>query len=103
MQEAWLLFDESAIRQASGNPRGTVPLNLPRSGRVETEPDPKMVLHEAIRIASGLSGRRLQALPVTRHTRRVAELVDDFTPLRNLSAFGALERELQRVLESAGW
>ena len=30
MQEAWLLFDEAAIRRASGNPNGQIALALPK-------------------------------------------------------------------------
>ncbi|MHC5830744.1 MAG: hypothetical protein ACYT04_86055, partial [Nostoc sp.] len=29
MQEAWLLFDEAALRKAAGNPSGRQPLQLP--------------------------------------------------------------------------
>jgi len=31
MQEAWLLFDETALRKAAGNPNGTQKLNLPNT------------------------------------------------------------------------
>ena len=58
MQEAWLLFDENAIRRAAGNPRGTVDLGLPDARRLEDVPDPKSVLHEALRKATDLSTRR---------------------------------------------
>jgi hypothetical protein len=34
---------------------------------------------------------------------RVAELIDDFTPLRALSAFHALETELHAVTARQGW
>ena len=30
MHEAWLLFDESAIRRASGNPNGRIEIRLPK-------------------------------------------------------------------------
>lgn len=32
MTEAWLLFDEPAVRAAAGNPAGVVPLDLPAVG-----------------------------------------------------------------------
>ena len=94
MQEAWLLFDEAALRTAAGNPRGRQELQLPRLGDIERLPDPKAILRQIIRTASGLSGRRLHRLEVS--TQRVAELIDDFTPLRALLAFQALEQELIR-------
>jgi hypothetical protein len=43
MTEAWLLFDEKAIRQAAGNPRSATPLCLPLVSNVEDMPDPKAV------------------------------------------------------------
>jgi hypothetical protein len=101
MQEAWLLFDEIAIRTAAGNPRGRQELPLPRLGDMERLPDPKEILQQIVRTASGLSGRRLQRLTVS--TQRIADLIDDFTPLRALSAFQALEREIDTVVTDHGW
>ena len=40
MQEAWLLFDEAALRKAAGNPRGRQPLQLPDIRKLEQLPDP---------------------------------------------------------------
>jgi Domain of unknown function (DUF4276) len=44
MTEAWLLLDETAIREVSGRPTGTDPLELPHPTRVEAHPDPKAAL-----------------------------------------------------------
>jgi hypothetical protein len=41
MQEAWFLFDEAAIRRASGNPAGSVELQLPKLSGCENIPDPR--------------------------------------------------------------
>jgi hypothetical protein len=60
MMEARFLFNEQAIREASGNPAGREALNLPRLREIETLPDPKEVLYRLLRDASGLSGRRLR-------------------------------------------
>ncbi|HXT41312.1 MAG TPA: hypothetical protein VN887_14985, partial [Candidatus Angelobacter sp.] len=60
MTEAWLLFDEAAIRHAAGNPNGTTPLNLPSVSRVEDLPDPKAVLNEALLQATDKPTRRLK-------------------------------------------
>jgi hypothetical protein len=103
MQEAWLLFNESAIRRAAGNPHGRQRLNLPRLDELERLPDPKHHLQELLREASGLSGRRRKKLLVSLYAQRVLELIDDFAPLRRLAAFNALEGEARRVIEANGW
>lgn len=99
MQEAWLLFDEPAIRQAADNPNGTEPLALPSLSKIESVPHPKDVLIDTLRTASGLSGRHLQRFKrrESRAAHRVADLITDFAPLRNVSAFRAFETEI-RVL-----
>jgi hypothetical protein len=103
MLEAWLLFDEAALRRASGNPNGKQPLWLPDKSELEGLPDPKSVLHELLREASGLRGRRRSRRPVGKLAVRVAELTGDFSPLRALPAFSSLEEELRQVVESQGW
>ena len=102
MGEAWLLIDEAAIRMASGNPISRSPLILPSISRLESLPDPKNILYGLIRKASGLRGRRLKNLGVNKCVHRVAELINDFTPLRQLSAFTSLESDLERQIESLG-
>ncbi len=103
MQEAWLLFDDAAIRHAAGNRSGRQALNLPPIKRLEDLPDPKAELYERLKQASGLSGRRLKRFPVHKRARRVAELVDDFSPLRALSAFKALENDIVEIIERQSW
>jgi hypothetical protein len=103
MQEAWFLFDEPAIRTASGNPNGQLEFDLPPISKLESIPDPKAVLHEALRIFSGLKGRRLKAFRASVHANRVAELIDDFSPLRRLSAFRDFEERLNAALQSGNW
>lgn len=61
MTEAWLLFDERAVRWAAGNPNGRQALGLSIKN-VEANPDPKSLLREAIKTASGKTGRRLRKL-----------------------------------------
>ncbi len=94
MLEAWLLFDEKAIRKAANNPNGESSLDLPKLKTVESLPDPKKILHDAIRSASGLSGRRASGLNVGVAVQRISELVTDFTPLRRLPAFRHLEEQI---------
>lgn len=102
MQEAWLLFDESAIRNAAGNPNGTTPLNLPPLSSVESIPDPKKVLHDMLQNACGLSGRRLKKFSPNRAAAFVTQYATDYTKLRRLSAFQQLEKDVES-LRLAGW
>lgn len=94
MSEAWLLFDEAAIRHAAGNRSGRQPLELPQLARVEALPDAKQVLHNLLSNACGLTGRRLRQFEVRRHARRVSEFITDFSPLRKLPAFARLEQDV---------
>ena len=103
MQEAWLLFDEAAINHAAGNPSNHESLNLPSINRLEDLPDPKTELHERLKQASNLGRRRLATFQVSQRARRVTQFVKDFSPLRRLSAFAALESELQQIIEQQGW
>lgn len=103
MQEAWLLFDEPSLRRAADNPRGHMPLPLPSLGEIEAIPNPKALIHELLREASGLRPGRLQRFHTAPRVHRLAELIEDFGPLRGLSAFQALERDLRGLLEAKSW
>jgi hypothetical protein len=103
MTEAWLLFDILALRKAASNPNGKVALQLPNIKSLENELDPKNVLHQILRQASGLSSRRLRKFSADDCTHRVSELINDFSPLRVLPAFVALETELKNVIKNQGW
>jgi hypothetical protein len=101
MTEAWLLVDESAIRRAANNPNGQVDLEIPRVSRLESLPDPKATLREALLRASGhVSPRRRQRFQrdLGRCFHLVAEYTPDFSPLRQLAAYQAFEAELRQVL-----
>jgi hypothetical protein len=103
MQEAWLLFDEAALRAAANNRNGKQSLALPSINELESIPDPKTILRKLLQKASGLNGRRLRKFQrqIGLYTRRITEFVDDFTPLRQLKAFNALEQEIQQTLFAA--
>ena len=103
MTEAWLLFDEPAIRFAAGNPHGTDGLGLPVIQTVEAVAEPKRVLAEALRRACGLSGRRLKRWSPGDSVHRLSRLIGDYSPLRNLPAFRSLEQELLAILKERGW
>ena len=100
MTEAWLLFSEDLIRQAAGNPSGRLPLSLP--GQWERLVDPKETLHEALRKASGHSGRRLASFNAVQAAYRVAELATDFSPLRLLPTFRQVEEDTAYELRVLG-
>lgn len=100
MSEAWLLFDESAIRAAAGNPNGKVKLGVPKLKELERLADPKAALREAVLTASEATGRKRQKLDTTGIPRVVANFIDDFSPLRHLSAFQSFEEEVRRFAES---
>ncbi|MHC4566509.1 MAG: hypothetical protein ACYTE3_12205 [Planctomycetota bacterium] len=103
MTEAWLLFDAGAIREAADNPNGTVRLNLPRLNRLEGIPDPKARLHALIREAAELGTHRTSRFRVGHRVQRIPEYIQDFSPLRESTAFANLEEELRRTIESQGW
>ena len=98
MQEAWLLFDESAIRRAAGNPNGCNPLNLPNSKSVENLLDPKEFLFALIRESSGRKGARLKKLNLHKCAFLVSQAIADFSPLRSLDAFCVLEEQIKKTL-----
>ncbi|MDZ4767015.1 MAG: DUF4276 family protein [Chloroflexota bacterium] len=100
MQEAWLLWDETAIRQAVGNPNGKTRLDLPAINRLERIEDPKAQLHDLLRQASERSPRRLKDFNPAKQAHRIVEMIDDFAPLRQLAAFERLEHDLAALLQT---
>lgn len=103
MTEAWLLFDEPAIRFAAGNPQGKEQLELPGLSTVERVADPKTLLAQALRRASGLGGRRLRRWSQGEAVHRLSLRVSDFSPLCQLAAFRSLQEDLVRVISERGW
>jgi hypothetical protein len=103
MTEAWLLFDETALRRAAANPNGKHPLQLPNLTQLEDKPDPKRLLYNLLIEASGLGSNRRRKLRVEELVHRVAEFIDDFASLRAMPAFKALEDELTQVIQEQDW
>jgi len=101
MQEAWLLHDEAALREAAGRPSGTEDLGLP-ADRWDRLADPKKTLHQALRVANGATGRRAKRFKPAVAAHRLANLITDWTPLRTLAAFAQLERDTRTALEKLG-
>ena len=97
MQEAWLLINEAALRRAAGNPNGTQSLAMPDAQKLEELADPKQLIRELLRQASGLRGRRLKRFNWRSSAHRVAEMIDDFSILYRLAAFQRLAAAVERV------
>lgn len=98
MTEAWLLHDRDALCRAAGRPSFARALTLPSARQWESLPDPKETLRGALRSASGASGRRARDLNEGIATYQMAELITDWSPLRQLSAFQRLESDLRAAL-----
>ena len=103
MTESWLLSSEAAIRCAAGRPAGTAQLPIPSARGLEGVGDPKAKFEELLCAASEHRGRKLEQfrreLPSLKY--RVAELVEDFTPLMQLPAFRSFYDELGAALDGA--
>lgn len=98
MTEAWLLIDPEMIRAAAGRPSGKEDLGLPPIGKLEHESHPKEVLKEAFRRAHGATGRRAHRFDPAQAMSRLANLIEDWTPLRRLNAFRRFEKDTRAAL-----
>ncbi|MEU6484421.1 DUF4276 family protein [Streptomyces sp. NPDC046887] len=98
--EAWLLLDESAIRQVAENPNGRARLVLPRGITAEQIKDPKAALRTALATANGSTGRRLekfrQRFPHHRH--KLLQRLDPGGPVTQLSSWREFIEDLQKAL-----
>lgn len=101
MTEAWFLLDEPALRSAAGNPNGRNALAMPQISTLEQIPDPKALLYDLLRQASGRSVRRLKRFRPAASANRLSELIDDFAPLGALPAFQAMQREIRAAIDHA--
>ena len=101
MTEAWLLFDERAIRKAAGRPNGTAPIKLPAAP--DGLPDPKKTLRELLLAAADVTGRKKKKFEKSIPTRvhRVAEYLPGIAPLRALDAFQRFELDLRAAVDDA--
>lgn len=98
MTEAWLIANEKPIRSAVGNPNGVGLLGLPPIKDIETLPDPKSILFEALKAASGLSASRKRRFNPHQYRHRVSELMDDLDSVRKLCSFRHLEAQIKKHL-----
>ena len=95
MLEAWLLLDESAIRSASGNPNGRMPLSLPSPSRVEADYDPKETLHSLLRDASGFGSHRLAKYPAARNALLVSDRINSLDRLKQVPSFNRMQTAVE--------
>lgn len=103
MTEAWLLHDEPAIRAAAERPAGREVLALPRIRDVESRPDPKAVLLAALDAARGpVTARRRRQFNIRGAVHRVAELIDDWSPLEQLPSYRRLDADTCAALAALG-
>jgi len=101
--EAWLLVDADVIRSVVGNPGSGQPLDLPKLRDVEETTDPKQrlrtVLDEARRRQRHKRKHRaMSKSEFSQYRRKLLEQLDIDGPVRQLSAWQALERDLTRAL-----
>ena len=104
MTEAWLLIDEGMIRHVAKRPHSTDDLGLPPISRIETHPDPKKLLQDALSAASGLQGRKLKRFQrqFSNNRRTLLQRLDVNGPVRNLRSWKALESSLDRIVAPLG-
>ena len=95
--EAWLLFDEPALRKAADNPNGKIRLAMPKLSKIESLPNPKQTLRKLLIQASEGPPNRLRRFSEARAARLVTQFIGDFSPLRKLSAFRRLEGEFANL------
>jgi hypothetical protein len=100
MMETWLLIDEQAIKKAAGNRNYQTDMNLPRLKDLERHPNPKTLLHDLLKNASGLKGRNLDKFNPHQAVHLVAENIEDFSALRQLSAFQILEADIRNAVDT---
>jgi hypothetical protein len=62
-----------------------------------------ILLYRALRQASNLGKRRADQFDPRRCVYVLAERIDDFAPLRVLSAFQALEADIAHMIREQGW
>lgn len=104
--EAWLLTDESAIRNVVGKPNGNSIFELPTTRQIEMTASPKEMLAAACLSASGTTGarhrREVRAFPLRRTA--LLDRLDLSGPVNNLPSWqrflADLDRSAQIVLAS---
>ena len=100
--EAWLLVDEGAIRRVVGRPKGRVDLQIPALVLIEKSSSCKDILRSALLAASETTGRgrdRVRQM-FDQHRMLLLERLDTDGPVRSLSAWLRLERDVSTAVEN---
>lgn len=100
MMETWLLIDKEAIKKASGNRKYPGNIPLPPISKLEKETNPKEILHNLLKEVSNLRGRRLDKFKVQQKVNLVAEFIENYEKLRNLTAFKIFEQDFLSAMEN---
>ncbi len=98
MTEAWFLIDEAAIKNVAGFRNNRASLSLPTLRQLEGVPDPKALLYDKIRTASGHTGRKLKKVRPQQIIHTLADVIEDYSPLDQLSAFQSLRHALTTAI-----
>lgn len=98
MLEAWFLMWKEELREAAGNPKGKEAFKLPAVKSIEKISDPKEHLYDLLKTASGLSKRRLKKFKPNKGLHFLSDLIRDYSPLRQLSAFKIFEEDVKERL-----
>jgi hypothetical protein len=99
MMESWLLFNETSIKKASGNKNYSGSMELPSISKVEAINDPKTYLHNLLKTVSCKKKRNLKQFNVHEAVHLVAENINDFSPLRQLTSFQCFEQDLKNCID----
>ncbi|WP_158835263.1 hypothetical protein [Streptomyces sp. NRRL S-350] len=94
--------DEESIRQLAENPKGRIPLSLPKGASVEKVADPKKLLKESLAMASGYSGRRLNGFQkrFPQHRHKLLERLDPLGPVSLLPSWQTFVNELDAAVRT---
>lgn len=98
MLESWLLVDEQAIRSAANNRNGNIPIDLPRPNRIESLPDPKAKLFEALNTACNLPPQRRRNFSAQNARSRITSFMASFALLRHQQGFLKFEAAFNHAI-----
>lgn len=100
--EAWLLLDETAIREVAARPSGRNPLNLPSPRHVEDKANPKELLQEALIRAASVTGRKLPKFRAdfSAHRKQLLQNLPTDGSLHEVKSWIRMRDDLQTAIES---
>lgn len=99
MMESWLLFDLEAIKKAAGNRKFAGNVELPKMKDIENKPNTKLYLHNILKRVSCKKGRSLDKFNLNYAVHLIAENIEDFSKLRELSSFIEFQNDLKKSVD----